>query len=65
CSLSATVDIIERLGNETYIYVNDANDDLLTVVGDGELDVSNKEQLKIHFTTDQCHLFGRDDQSIQ
>ena len=35
--LSATVDIIERLGNETYIYANDANDNLLTVVGDGEL----------------------------
>ena len=65
CSLSATVDIIERLGNETYIYANDANDNLLTVVGDGELDVSNKEKLKIHFTTDHCHLFGRDDQSIQ
>jgi len=65
CSLSATVDIIERLGNETYIYANDANDNLLTVVGDGELDVSNKEKIKIHFTTDHCHLFGRDDQSIQ
>ena len=64
-SLSATVDIIERLGNETYIYANDANDNLLTIVGDGELDVSNKEKLKIHFTTDHCHLFGRDDQSIQ
>ena len=65
CSLSATVDIIERLGNETYIYANDANENLLTVVGDGELDVSNKEKLEIHFTTDHCHLFGRDDQSIQ
>ena len=65
CFLSATVDIIERLGNETYIYANDASDNLLTVVGDGELDVSSKEKIKIHFTTDHCHLFGRDDQSIQ
>jgi len=57
--LDGKVFAVERLGGETYLYVNTVNNDELTVHAPGDKVISVGDSVSIGFSSKNCHLFDK------
>jgi multiple sugar transport system ATP-binding protein len=57
-TISGSVRSVERLGGETYIYLQAWEGTDLTVHASGDVVVANGDRLSVSFAADKCHLFG-------
>ncbi len=56
-SITGKVYAVERLGGETYLYLNTPQGREITVHAAGDKVVSSGDEIAIGFTADKCHLF--------
>ena len=57
--LQGEVFAVERLGGETYLYVNTEKNEELTVHATGDKVVGVGDSVSIGFSANNCHLFNR------
>jgi multiple sugar transport system ATP-binding protein len=55
---------VERLGGETYIYLQPSAGTDLTVHASGDVVVSNGDRISVSFAADKCHLFGENGEAF-
>jgi len=63
--LEGKVFAVERLGGETYLYINTENNKEITVHSSGDKVVSVGENVSIGFSPDNCHLFDEQGQVFE
>jgi multiple sugar transport system ATP-binding protein len=63
-TLSGMVRSVERLGGETYIYLQPSAGTDLTVHASGDVVVSNGDRISVSFAADKCHLFGENGEAF-
>jgi multiple sugar transport system ATP-binding protein len=62
--LIITLDLVEQLGGETYLYGSAPNIPQLTVRQDGQVSYGRNERLGLRLKRDALHLFDTDEQAI-
>ena len=53
-----TVDVVEHLGNETYLHITDADKNLITMIADGDSNTQKGETVQMGFHHKNCHIFN-------
>jgi ABC-type sugar transport system ATPase subunit len=53
-----TVDVVEHLGNETYLHITDADKNLITMIAAGDSNTRRGETVQMGFHLKNCHIFN-------
>ena len=59
------VSAVERLGGETYLYLNTPEGREVTVHAPGDVVIDMRDDVTIGFTADSCHLFDENGQAFE
>jgi multiple sugar transport system ATP-binding protein len=64
-SLTGKAVAVERLGNETFVYLAVLGSNEFAVHAAGDVSVSPGDEISVGLDADRCHLFGADDQAFE
>ncbi|MDD7912094.1 sn-glycerol-3-phosphate ABC transporter ATP-binding protein UgpC [Pseudovibrio exalbescens] len=62
--LAGNVEVIESLGESHFLYVRDANRNLVTVQGKGDTQIKNGQSVRLNVPGTLCHVFRKDGKAL-
>jgi multiple sugar transport system ATP-binding protein len=62
--VTGELQVLERLGGLTYLYVRLADDEVITVEARGDIDARVGQRMTIGIDGGQCHLFAQDERTL-
>ena len=63
--ISGKVYNVERLGGDTFFYLNGPDGAAITVHAPGDMTVSHGDEVTVGFNGDKCHLFNQSGEAFQ
>jgi len=63
--IDVTVDLVERLGDVSYLYTHLQDNTLITVTVPDQSNIQPKDRIKLHFPNDKIHIFDASGKQIQ